>query len=213
MGDLGFRELAKFNEALLAKQGWRLMHHKSSLFCRVFKAKFFPNCSWLEANPKQRGSYAWRSIMKSLHVIQKWSRRRIGDGNNTTIWICRWLPTSHSFKCFSPIKTLPKDSLVSPLIEGPQQRWSDKLIDDIFHPREAAIIKSIPLSDSPSPDQLIWTRTNNSIFSVKSAYHLLVEESRQGSTSCSDTGCEILEGALYSSDSPRSQAFPVESMC
>ena len=82
-------------------------------------------------------------------------------------------------------------SLVSALIEGPQQRWSDKLIDDIFHPREAAIIKSIPLSDSPSPDQLIWTRTNNSIFSVKSAYHLLVEESRQGSTSCSDTEGDV----------------------
>ena len=38
---MGFKELAPFNEALLAKQTWRLLHNKNSLFYRVFKSRFF----------------------------------------------------------------------------------------------------------------------------------------------------------------------------
>ena len=37
---MGFKDLSKFNDALLAKQTWCLLHDKSSFFYRVFKAKF-----------------------------------------------------------------------------------------------------------------------------------------------------------------------------
>ena len=72
-GGLGFKELRKFNEAMLAKQVWRLSHDKDSLFYRVFKAKFFPTGDIFSAQVKS-GSYAWRSILGARKVIATGAR-------------------------------------------------------------------------------------------------------------------------------------------
>ena len=48
-GGMGFKNLALFNDALLAKQAWRLLHNKESLFYRIFKSKFFPHNSIMDA--------------------------------------------------------------------------------------------------------------------------------------------------------------------
>lgn len=53
-----FRELSKFNDSLLAKQIWRLKNIENSLFHIVFKAKFFPNCSIMDYESPNKGSFA-----------------------------------------------------------------------------------------------------------------------------------------------------------
>ena len=59
-GGMGFRDLALHNDSLLARQAWRLLKDQDSLFYKIFKHRFFPNCSIMEAAESSRGSYAWK---------------------------------------------------------------------------------------------------------------------------------------------------------
>ena len=63
-GRYGFSRLSMFNDSLLAKQTWRSLKNPDSLFSKVFKAKFYPNCSIFEAKDSRLASYAWWSILK-----------------------------------------------------------------------------------------------------------------------------------------------------
>ena len=82
----GFRDLALYNGLLLAKQVWHLINNKSSLFYKVFKVRFFPNCTLMEETDIRYGSYAWRSILKGRDVLQRGARWRVGNGEKIKIW-------------------------------------------------------------------------------------------------------------------------------
>lgn len=85
MGGTRFQDLAKFNDFLLAKQAWRLMHSEKFLFYWVFKACLFPNCSNLEAKSSKFGSYASKSILKGREIIKKGAKWSEGNGSSIKI--------------------------------------------------------------------------------------------------------------------------------
>lgn len=68
---MGFRDLKSFKKAFLAKQGWRLQTNTQSLFSRVFKAKYFPDCEFIQATLRKHPSFTWRSIMFAQAVVEK----------------------------------------------------------------------------------------------------------------------------------------------
>ena len=88
-GGMGFKDLTTFNEAMLAKLAWQLLNDENSLFCRVFKARFFPRGSILKAKDSPSASYAW-------NVIAKGALWRVRDGKQIKIWSDNWLPTRHN---------------------------------------------------------------------------------------------------------------------
>ena len=90
---MGLKDLSRFNDALLTKQNWQLLHDKSTLFYRIFKVRFFPHCSIMEATCLSSASYAWKSIIKGR---ERGAICRIGDGKSVHIWGDRWLPQKHS---------------------------------------------------------------------------------------------------------------------
>ena len=85
-GGMAFKDLAMFNDALLAKQTWRLLHDTKSLFYKVFKAKFFSNTSVMEARALSNALYAWKSILKGRDVIKCEAVWRIGTGTSIRVW-------------------------------------------------------------------------------------------------------------------------------
>ena len=58
LGGLGFRNFQEFNDAILAKQCWRLLSDPNSLWARVMKARYFPHCSFWDASKGGRASWA-----------------------------------------------------------------------------------------------------------------------------------------------------------
>uniref|UniRef100_A0A2N9F204 Reverse transcriptase domain-containing protein n=1 Tax=Fagus sylvatica TaxID=28930 RepID=A0A2N9F204_FAGSY len=186
-GGIGFRELGCFNEALLAKQVWRLMHNPSSLFYKVFKAKYFPRCSILEANPVSTSSYAWKGIMSARDLIKKGSTWRVGNGSDIRIWGDRWLPSPYNQLISSP--PIPPSSLsqVAHLIDHQSRTWKEGLIRETFLPHDATTIMGIPLSSHPQSDCLVWGGTRNGRYAVRSGYHLLIHERAQADPGPSDT--------------------------
>ena len=161
MGGLGFRNLHKFNEALLAKQVWHLINETSSLFYQVFKAKLFPHCSILETDTKTRGSYAWQSIIKAQKVILKGGAWQVGTGKSIKIWKHRWLLEDNHRTIITHGPQLLQDCTVDQLILQPKMEWDNALIDKLFLPYDAEAIKNIPLSERAPPNKffLAW---NNS---------------------------------------------------
>ena len=186
-GGLNFKDLSKFNEAMLAKQVWRLIHDKESPFYRVFKVKFFPSGDIFSAQLKS-GSYAWHSILGAWKVVAIGARWRIGNGLTTRVYSNSWLPSGGLGRITSPLSEIPADAIVADLLEVESGWWNRALIDRNFLPFEAQKIKSIPICTTPQEDILIWPKTRDGNYSIKSGYQLLRELEINELASLSDSG-------------------------
>ena len=90
-GGMGFRDIQSFNLALLAKQGRRLIHSTHSLFYRVYKTRYFPNCSFMDAVLGSNPSYVWRSLLAAREIIREGSIWKVGDGKKIELSTHKWL--------------------------------------------------------------------------------------------------------------------------
>ena len=190
---MGFKDLKAFNLALLAKQGWRLNQNSASLTHRVFKAKYFAGCSFMEAQVGKKPFYVWQSLMATRETIEMGSRWCIGNGRTVEIWRDRWIPTSDNFKVISPKGSDGELVKVAQLIDGDTGMWKVDLIKKHFMPHEADIILGVPLSPKMPEDSLVWAWSKNGNFTVRSAYGvalkiLKAENSAKESGDFSDKG-------------------------
>ena len=171
---MAFKEIEKFNDALLAKQVWRLINIPNSLCQCVFKARFFPDCSILEARESIVGSYAWKSLLSARDVIRQGMIWRVGNGESVRIKGDRWLPNQACCSVILPLPQLADDTRVSFLINQDRFAWKESVVKEFFLPHEADIILGIPLSFQHPPNHIAWAHTPSSMFSTSSAYKLIV---------------------------------------
>ena len=105
---------------------WRMMQIPESLCFRVFQARFFPNCSILDAKDSNTGSYAWKSILGARDVIRKGMVWRIGNGQSVRIKEDKWLPVKPSRVILSPLPSVMAETKVSSLINPELGVWKSE---------------------------------------------------------------------------------------
>ena len=160
---------------MLAKQVWRLLENKSFLFHRFFKAKFFPKSTIFYAK-EDKGSFAWKSILKGREIIKKGTQWQVGNDENILIYNDNWLPNPQYPRIQSPPTFFDCDAQVSILINKVRRCWIDEAVDNNFLAHVAKLIKAIPLSLNEVEDKLCWCSNVNGLYSVKAGYKLLVND-------------------------------------
>jgi len=171
-GGLGFREMEAFNDAMLAKQVWRLLHQETSLVYKILKARYFPHGQMMSAELGTQPSYTWRSLWGAREVIQRGSRWLIGNGDKVRVWRDRWLPRPYSFAPVMQQQGENPECRVAELIDKVNGRWDEETVRSRFMPCDAELILSLPLCPSWPEDKIIWHFTTDGEFSVRSAYHV-----------------------------------------
>ena len=126
---MGFKDIEKFNDSLLAKQVWHMINNPYSLCHRVFKARFFPDCSILEAKDSTLGSYAWKSILSARDVIREGMVWRIGNGQSVRIREDKWLSVQSNRLVISSLPSVAPETKVSSLINSELRGWNSSLVN------------------------------------------------------------------------------------
>jgi len=79
----------------------------------------------------------------------------------------------------SPRQFLNSDTRFSELINLDTASWKSEIIDALFLPFEANIIKSIPLSSRLPVDKQLWAKSSNGLFSMRSTYAIAMRMSQK----------------------------------
>lgn len=73
-GGLGFRDLERFNRALIAKDMWRLNRQPDSLVRCVFRVSYFADGDLFRARCGSNGSSMQRSLVWGDEIVYEGSR-------------------------------------------------------------------------------------------------------------------------------------------
>ncbi|XP_014751194.1 uncharacterized protein LOC106865543 [Brachypodium distachyon] len=85
-GGIGFRDMQLFNQALLAKQSWRLIQNPDILCARVLRTKYYPEGNIADTVFTGNASSSWKAIEFGLELLQKGIVWRVGNGTKIRIW-------------------------------------------------------------------------------------------------------------------------------
>jgi hypothetical protein len=162
------------NQALLARQTWRLLDRPDSLCSRLMKAKYYRHGSLIDMVFTNAASPGWRAIEYGPEHLKKGIIRRIGDGESVRVWRDPWLPRDASRRPLSE-KGVCRYTRVADFLL-PDRTWNVERVHQFVIPADVDVILGIRPSRRQENDFVVWHPTKDGVFSVRSAYHLAVED-------------------------------------
>lgn len=177
LGGLGFKDIQVFNQALLAKQAWRIMHDKDSLFARFIKSMYFDDSSFLHVFLGGRPSFAWRSILHGRDLLRMGLRRMIGDGESSFVLTDQWVLDGVMRAPLMKNIIFDLNLQVSDLLDPSTGSWDLECLQEHFYPGDVDLICKIKPVIS-FEDFFIWEHTKSGEYSVKSGYWLAFQKEK-----------------------------------
>jgi hypothetical protein len=153
-GGMGFRHLYGFNLATLGKQGWRLETNQDTIVARVFKARYFPKGSFVNARLGYNPSFVWRSIHASQVVVRGGLKWRVGNDSKVKVWYDPWMRDEGRGFVISSIAIGSEELVVSDLIDHNKHVWRTNTINGLFNARDAQTIVAMPIIDEVEDEQI-----------------------------------------------------------
>ncbi|XP_060960817.1 uncharacterized protein LOC133031349 [Cannabis sativa] len=167
-GGLNFKKFGDVNLALVAKLGWKLAKEEDSLWCKVFKAKYWGNreqAFWNSDLPRN-ASFGAKGIMATRDLIRNEACWILADGGKVDLWASPWIPWldwDKSRAAFNPL-CVPNPIKVSTLI-GADGEWIASSVQRWFVPSVASSLHRIQWFPSSQDDLLVWKDATNGMFS------------------------------------------------
>lgn len=161
LGGLGIRKFKAFNNTLLGRQAWRIIHNPKALLSQIYRSKYCTDTKNLTFRANSQATPFARQICKQIEVVLKKCFWRVGNGQNIQLGSQLW---------YKPIDDSHNETYVADLITD-SRRWNSNMVSTLFDENTARQIMRIPISHTNQPDSIIWTRDPKGIYSVKNAYN------------------------------------------
>ncbi|KAM6577021.1 hypothetical protein CsatB_028858 [Cannabis sativa] len=93
-GGLRFRSLVHHNQAMIAKQAWRVLSNPNSTLAAIFKAKYFKHTGFYEARLGHSPSFTWSSLLWGRDLLSQGLMWKVGNGCFIRTLEDYWVPDS-----------------------------------------------------------------------------------------------------------------------
>lgn len=109
----------------MLKSAWRLMMDNDSLWARLFKGKYYPKDTFINAPPpKSYHGALWKNIYKISKKIRDCCLWIVGDGKLINVWYDKWIDNIIIADYISSIPNELLNLKVYEIIDWNNKKWN-----------------------------------------------------------------------------------------
>lgn len=206
-GGLGFKQLVFFNQALFAKQAWRIIAFPDSLVSQVLNARYFRSKDFMEADLGGNPSFVWRSIVWGRELLKEGLKWSIGSGSAVDAKYRNWFV---SWSLAASSSCVASNQKVADYIDN-NGRWNEPKIRSKFVNYEAEEILNTPIRPEGGRDRRFWRFHPRGEYTVSTGYRKkldLVEKIEgRNSASSSSASSDLWKGTWKLKVPPKLKIF------